>query len=123
MPFWPVWKSAGTPSSSIAAQSGAKAGRQGERLQAGVELEAADAVLLDKVARSIDCSALMGVDRAERDQDIGMGSRGLGDLLAGERGVPGRRGRVDGEHDRRHAGIAVAGGQVGDGRVSGSPSP
>src|SRR3954447_19099292 len=118
MPFWPVWKRAGTPSPSRAPHSGARAGWSGETvLQAGVELEPLDAVLLDEHAGPSDgVRPLVRVDRAEGDQYVGVLGGLFGDLLAAQRRVAGSSGRVDGEDDRRHVDRAVAGREVRDGR-------
>ncbi len=87
-----------------------------EGLQARVQLEPADAVLGDQRPGPLDRrGALARVDRAERDQHVVVARRAFGDLLAGQRRVPGRRGRVDGEHDRGHRAFAVVRGDVVEG--------
>ena len=47
------------------------------------------------------------VDRAERDQHVGVGRRALGDLVDRHRRHTHRRARVDGEDDGSHVPLAV----------------
>ena len=88
-----------------------------EGLHVGVELEALDRIVPDQPPRLVDrpC-ALVRIDRRERDQDVGVRGRGLGDLLVRHR-APSRDGlRIDGEDDRCQLALAVVGGDVVDGR-------
>ena len=58
-----------------------------------------------------------GVDRAERDEHVGVLGGEVGDLLVGQRGLPGGRLGVDGEDDGGHVLGAVVRGDVRHGRV------
>ena len=60
--------------------------------------------------------ARVRVDRAERDEHVRVLGGLVGDLLAGQRRVPGARGRVDGEHHGRDAPGAVVLGDRRQGR-------
>src|SRR6202789_3223366 len=89
-----------------------------ERLRARVELEPLDAVLLDLAPGHPDrLGAAVRVDRAERDEHVGVVVPGpLGDFLGGRAGrVRGLVLDVDGERHRRHLPLAVVRGQVIDG--------
>ena len=67
-------------------------------------------------------AALPGVrvDRAERDQHVGVLGGLVGDLLAGQRRVPGAGGGVDGEH---HGGDAAGAVVLGDRRRASACGP
>ena len=88
-----------------------------ERLHVRVELETADAVVTDQPPRLLHRpSPLVRIDRRERDQDVGVRGRGLGDLLVRHRAPPRDGLRIDGEDDRCQLAFAVVGGDVVDGR-------
>ena len=79
-----------------------------EPLHVGVELEAAHAVVGDQAARLVDAAPpLVRVDARERDQDVGVRPRHLGDLLVRHPRLPGERLRVDREDDGHHPPLAV----------------
>ena len=117
MPLWPVWKSAGRPGfrDDLVQRVRAAVVRE-ERLQVRVELEALDAVLRDQAAGALDGVGPSRVDARERDQDVRVRGRGLGDLLVRDRRDPAARLPVDREDDRGHAALAVVLGDVVDGR-------
>ena len=73
-----------------------------------MELEAADSVGGDQPPRPAD-RLIPGqrVDRAERDQHVGVGGGPVRDLLAGQRLVAGLRRGVDGEHHGRELALPV----------------
>jgi hypothetical protein len=79
-----------------------------ERLDAGVELEAAHPELLDQPS-GLGHSGLSfgGVDAGERKQHVGVAPGPLDHRLVGDPGVAQRRLRVDGEDHRRHLPLAV----------------
>ena len=56
-----------------------------ERLDVRVELEAAHAVVADEAANLVDGVGAVRVDAAERDEHVGVGGGGLGDLLVRDR--------------------------------------
>ena len=65
----------------------------------------------------VDCPrALVRIDRRERDQDVWVRGRSLGDLLVRHRAPPRDGLRIDGEDDRCQLAFAVVGGDVVDGR-------
>ena len=76
-----------------------------------MELEPADAGL-DQLAGFADRElALVRVDAAERDQDVGVGARGLEDLVVAQAFAAHAGLVIDGEDDREHVPLAVV---VGD---------
>ena len=82
-----------------------------ERLGVGVELESAHAGV-DQLARHSDPElALVGVDRPEREEHVGVGAGGLEDLGVAEVLAAHPRLVVDVEDDREHVPLAVV---VGD---------
>ena len=109
----------GTPSSSIdlVQRVGHPVVRR-EALEAGMELEAAHAVLLDQPACLADGGpALPRVDARERDQHVRVRGAALGDLLVGDARVAGRVLGVHGEDDRGHVAFPVVGGDLADRRL------
>ena len=87
-----------------------------EGLDVGVELEPAHAVVADQASGLVDGVRPVRVDARERDEDVCVRRRDLGDLLVPDRGTPGDGLGVDGEHDGRHVALAVVGGDVLDRR-------
>jgi hypothetical protein len=87
-----------------------------EALDRRVELESADAVLVDEPPHAVERIGPTRVDRAERDEHVVVARGALGDVGARERGMAQLRLGVDGEHDGGHTPLAVVRGdrvQVG----------
>ena len=63
----------------------------------------------------------MRVDAAERDQDVGVGARGLEDLVVAEPAAAHPGLVVDVEDDREHVPLAVVVGDLGAVGCGGSP--
>ena len=83
-----------------------------------MELEAPHVQLVGLPLDLADRSpAHVRVDRAERDQHVGVGRRALGDLVDRHRRHTHRRARVDGEHDGRHVALAVVRRHLADRRA------
>ena len=79
-----------------------------EALHVRVELEAAHAVLCDQAPGLVDAALpLVRVDARERDQDVGIRPRHLGDLLVRYSRLARERLRVDREDDGHHLPLAV----------------
>ena len=79
-----------------------------EALHRRVELEALDAVLLDQLScLAATHLALVRIDRAERDHDVAVVLRRLGDLLVGDAPAPHLGLGVDGEVDEADLLLAV----------------
>src|SRR5699024_8992046 len=84
-----------------------------ELLQIGVELEALDPVLLDQASYLAGPERALGrVDTGEGDEDVGVGGRGLGDLLVGHGGKTAGRLGVDGKDHAGHGAFAVVTGDL-----------
>ncbi len=85
-----------------------------EGLQAGVELEAADAVAGHQRAGLPDGRrAAVGINRSERDEHVGVLRGEIGDFLARQGRVAGRGRRVDREYHGPDPALAVMRGDMG----------
>ena len=105
MPVCPVWNSAGTPELLQHLVQRVVRGSLGSNAcRLGWNLNPRTPCSLDQAPGPGDGGlARVRVDRAERDEHVGVRGGLVGDLLAGQRRVPGPGGRVDGEDHGGHA--------------------